>query len=440
MLPRLDNNIFASLITILFYAGLSPALWAADNNVEQEFHLIYSGNLNGEYEPCGCAKESDLGGMMRRGTMIKQLRQAMPELLLISAGGLISSQSPQDKIKAGYILKSYSMLAYDAIGLQWPDLAFGPAFLESTPLPWVSSNHYQHVPTQRVIMRKKQRFVFFSWIDPVQAPDMMHSDKQNMTKPETAALREALREAKQQTSITLLSTTLSLADAQKQLPLGDVDILILKAVDEQIGAPNMIGNMLVLRPGTRGMRLGQLSVHIKDQRIEKYQHKIIQLPRSIEDDPLLTQQHQAYNDAVRADYMKRVAIRKKHQSGESPFTGDEACESCHKQAYMIWQNSKHAHAYETLEKVGKAYDPECIGCHSVGFDQSGGFVDPMITSNLMHVQCENCHGPGQAHVKSKGEQKTLNANLAPIIVCKQCHVGSHSPVFKLKEYWQKVKH
>ncbi len=438
---RRSHALYLKRFGLLFFLGLFMGPWAAGHSGERSLELVYSGNLNGELEPCGCAQESDLGGVMRRGTVIKQLRESMPELVLISAGGLITSESPQDKIKAHYILKGFFSLKYDAIALQWPDLGYGQTFLNSFVLPWVSSNYYdKQFPPHRMIKRKHFQLAVFTWLDPHRAPEQESSGKQAIAMPDTTALKRALSEAKDGQAITILSSTLMLPDAQKQLPLENVDILILQARDEQIGKPEKVGHMLVLRPGTRGMRLGQLTVKLKDNKLLDYQHKIIDLTRDIADEPELAKQHQAYNEAVKADYLKRVVIRKQHRSGVSPFTGDEACEVCHQQAYGIWQKSKHAHAYETLEKVGKAYDPECIGCHTVGFEQEGGFIDPMVTANLSNVQCEVCHGAGRKHVNSKGKEKTAHTDLSMENMCKQCHVGSHSPVFKLNQYWQHIKH
>ncbi len=45
--------------------------------------LIYSGNLDGELEPCGCTAEGDLGGIKRRVTMIDRLREKVPDLFLV---------------------------------------------------------------------------------------------------------------------------------------------------------------------------------------------------------------------------------------------------------------------------------------------------------------------------------------------------------------------
>ena len=51
--------------------------------------IIYSSNLDGELEPCGCTLEGDLGGIKRRATLVDELRKTSPELFLISSGGYI---------------------------------------------------------------------------------------------------------------------------------------------------------------------------------------------------------------------------------------------------------------------------------------------------------------------------------------------------------------
>ena len=85
------------------------------------------------------------------------------------------------------------------------------------------------------------------------------------------------------------------------------------------------------------------------------------------------------------------------------YVGAEACTKCHAAEHKVWSATKHAHAYEALEKLAKRpslrqYDPECIKCHVVGYDYDTGFQNEKITPNLVHNGCENCHGPGSAHV------------------------------------------
>ena len=99
-----------------------PLLFAASTTSvpgSELLTLIYSGNLDGELEPCGCSAEGNLGGIKRRATMLAKLRRENPNMVVVSAGGLLSSDGPGDRLKGEYILKGYASLQYDAIGVQW---------------------------------------------------------------------------------------------------------------------------------------------------------------------------------------------------------------------------------------------------------------------------------------------------------------------------------
>jgi hypothetical protein len=117
----------------------------------------------------------------------------------------------------------------------------------------------------------------------------------------------------------------------------------------------------------------------------------------------------------KGDYLGRYPQRThEFQAGaaagkEPTYVGSEACKKCHQHAYKVWKDSKHAHAYQTLEEAARPsrrqFDPECIVCHTVGFGFKSGFVDAEKTKQLKNVGCESCHGPGSAHVAVPGEAK-----------------------------------
>src|SRR5207342_2617091 len=95
-------------------------------------------------------------------------------------------------------------------------------------------------------------------------------------------------------------------------------------------------------------------------------------------------------------------------AGMPTFVGSEACKSCHKSEYKVWEKSGHSHAHDTLVKQAKhpslrQYDPECIVCHTVGFGYQSGFVNEDKTPKLKNVGCESCHGPGSDHIKAEKE-------------------------------------
>ncbi len=424
--------------TLLF--SLLISIQAMAHSGTHAITLVYSGNLDGELEPCGCSEGSDKGGIKRWVQKIDELRIEDPDLYLISAGGLITSEVPQDKVKAEYILKGLEHLDYDAVAVQWKDLAYGTDFISHSKLPFVLTNGISGEFLKKSLINKNHaKISFFNWLDPVSDPQI--GMQAPLANTDTLSLSEALLAAKKNKQTTLLSTTLSLTEAQKQLPLENVDLLIIKAKYEHYGDVQSVNDMLVLTPGSRGMRLAKLKLDINnDGDIKKWQQTVIPLPPEVKDAERMLAWYADYNAKVKADYEKSVAIRKNHASGNSQFAGELVCETCHKKEHDKWFDSRHAEAFYALQDVNKAFDPACIKCHVVGFETEGGFIDPSITESLMHVQCENCHGAAKAHADSGGQQKTANTDWSAEQMCQQCHVQKHSPDFKFDDYWSKISH
>ncbi|NIQ01221.1 MAG: hypothetical protein GWM98_06575 [Nitrospinaceae bacterium] len=134
-------------------------------------------------------------------------------------------------------------------------------------------------------------------------------------------------------------------------------------------------------------------------------------------------------------FFETLAARRENNSG-TVYATETVCQSCHPQAHATWAASRHGHAYATLRKINKAFDPECIRCHVTGFNRKGGFISEVDTPELKNVQCEVCHGPGLQHTRSPGPGYGGNAREA----CQKCHVKNHSPRFQYSKYWPKIKH
>lgn len=404
--------------------------------------LVYSGNLNGELEPCGCTVEGDLGGIKRRATMVDRLRKETPDLMLISSGGLMASEAPEDRLTAEYIMKGLQALDYDAVGVQWKDLAYGTDFAVQGKLPWVASNWLgRDFRGARAIHRGPVTAVFFDWLDPKASPVMNKPGAKPLVDHTTDTLREHLNKAKSLKALTIVATYLPLDSAKEQLPLEDIDILLIKSAYEVYGEPKMVGSTLVLQPGSRGERLGRIDLVLNDKGgVASYTQKVITLPKTVPDAPRMKAWYAAYNARVKKAYERTVAIRKRQATGDSPYAGDEVCGTCHADKHKIWEQTKHADAYGALLDVDKAFDPACIKCHTLGFNKPGGFIDSSVTADLENVQCENCHGAGRKHAESKGKVPVANAGWKPIRMCRQCHVPAHSPSFKFSEYWPRIKH
>ncbi|MCS7021587.1 MAG: hypothetical protein NZU63_07155 [Gemmataceae bacterium] len=196
-------------------------------------------------------------------------------------------------------------------------------------------------------------------------------------------------------------------------------------------------------------------------------------------------------EVQRRNYLARFPehvhpVTAKDPKQQAAFVGSEACARCHAAEYEVWKQSRHSHAYETLERyakrpAGRQYDGECAVCHTVGLGYKTGFRGETSTPHLKHVGCESCHGPGSAHVAdpknplylalqspwredpadrlpeiaviqrlaalppaqraqvplTAAQQRGLNAVTA---LCMNCHDADNDPHFDLPVYWPKVFH
>lgn len=145
------------------------------------------------------------------------------------------------------------------------------------------------------------------------------------------------------------------------------------------------------------------------------------------------------------------------------FIGASKCAICHKkpeqgEQYRIWQESKHAKAFETLgtsqakefaSKLG-IDDPQksgkCLKCHSTAYGFSEARVTEAITVEE-GISCESCHGAGKDYMKKSIMQDRDEAITKGLLIpdektCLKCH-NQESPTFKafdFNERWEKIKH
>ncbi len=119
------------------------------------------------------------------------------------------------------------------------------------------------------------------------------------------------------------------------------------------------------------------------------------------------------------------------------YVGAERCSQCHARIHEMWNETLHSKALVTLEAIGQGSNPDCIGCHTVGFGEEGGFVSRALTNALAGVQCESCHGPGGEHAMNVSDESLRPPKNISATVCGKCHTGSHHPNF---EQWQMSKH
>jgi len=149
---------------------------------------------------------------------------------------------------------------------------------------------------------------------------------------------------------------------------------------------------------------------------------------------------------------------------QSQYVGASRCRVCHLPQAKAWEATRMAKAFELLKpgvaadvKKAKNLDPAkdyttdatCLECHTTGYGKPGGFVSIEKTPNLVGIQCEVCHGPGQEFLKpgkmtlQNKEYKRADLVAAGLVIpteatCRQCH-NEKSPFYKPFNYEERKK-
>jgi hypothetical protein len=123
------------------------------------------------------------------------------------------------------------------------------------------------------------------------------------------------------------------------------------------------------------------------------------------------------------------------QAPEHAWAGTGACARCHSDRLAAWTFDPHAKAYDSLLSRNEGTNPECIGCHTTGWGQPGGFGEPTAAAlrTWKAVQCEACHGPLGNHPSPQRGAREVG-----IGTCVTCHDAANSPQFDANTYLPRI--
>ncbi len=442
--------------------------------------LFVTGNQYGYIEPCGCTGlENQKGGLARRFTLLRELRELGWNVVPIDAGNQVRRFGRQAEIKFQTTASGLEEMGYQAIGFGPDDLKLGVGELiavaateDPSTAPFLSANVVLLDPSlmagARVISSGGRRIGVTSVMDP-KSLDLAVGDEIQIL-PIDQALPPALDQLRGDDAdylVLLFYGDESAAIETVQDHPGFDLVVVAGGYGEPTYKPMPVdgSSTQVIVTGNKGMHVGLLGL-FDDQTIR---YSRVPLTHDFADAPEMRRLMATYQNQLEALGLAGLGLRPVAHPRGDQFVGTEACGECHKTAVEIWENTPHALATEHIVHPGERgdvsrhFDPECLSCHVTGWNAQNyypyesGYLSLEQSSHLTGNGCENCHGPGAAHVAAEAEGSGIDvaardalrvAMRLPLDQAKQrcldCHDLDNSPDFHQEgafdDYWAEVEH
>jgi len=473
-------------------AGGAPASVAGGSPTSTRFAVFVTADVRGQIAPCGCS-EAMRGGLAKTADIIGKTRASGIPALFVDAGdalferkGFGTDEAVGERRRAQAIADSYRAMGLAAQFAGPLDDALGPDFRRSLGLPELKAGETRLLEAgswklglvsattaaelsagAAKVRRAGARFVLglFGGAPPdaqastgvdlvvaAQAPESVGAEWEDgrliRGSVPVAQVQSRGRSALRiDVSPGRESGTLQLArgqgDIEREFTAAGQRLELLK---RELGTPGLSAErkrLLDARLHELVQRREELAAQAQATALQPgtFTVRFVAVEAALPEDPAVQKIIAEYDrDVSRLN----LAWAKEHgqpcpppAKGEPSYVGNEACRSCHPQPFTVYEKTGHAKAYATLQSVQKQYRLDCVACHVIGFQQAGGVCRVDQVEDRKNVGCENCHGPGSAHVADKTRGSVLRPRPGPS-VCVGCHTPENSIHFDFATYLPRV--
>jgi hypothetical protein len=463
-------------------------------NKQPDFVLLLSGQEFGYLQPCGCSRPQ-LGGLERRYNFIQTLKKRGWPVVAVDLGDIAQERGPQALVKYRVSMQALDFMGYTGVGIGLNE-ARRP--LIDTLAYYAVNKNKPRVLGANIADPKGDRFPTMigsfefaggagkvpkvgvtSIIGPSVAKEVRGEEQNPKVEFEdnrkvVPAVLQKMTAQKAEFLVLLYQGSLDDAKkAAKAFPAFDV-VLCLSREEEPSDRADREGKTMIVGVGHKGRYVGVVGAYRTDQkdRLFELRYQLVALGEEYEtpegqdeSNPILKLLENYSLEVKNGNYLAQYPQRKHPLQITFPkakYVGSQACKSCHKHAFEVWQNSAHSHAFRDLETAkrpsNRQYDGECVVCHVVGFGYDTGYRDEKQTPKLKDVGCESCHGPGSLHAVDKDQSPEMLAAMNPFKTqpnetepvaktrvnnldkaCQTCHDPDNDVHWDIKK-WQKIIH
>ena len=446
-----DKSPHSKIVVLMALSGalsLGCRPQPGESNDVRPLTVVVSGDTAGWIVPCGCTSNQS-GGLPRRATYLAELA-AGSVVLVVDAGGAAGGKSNYDRLKFEAILQGEQAMGVAAHNIGASEAALGPDYLRDVArrlhVPFVSTNVLlsdgQPLTDRLQLLQAADRsVVILGVLSPKYAVPGLRVD------PPREAILRALQqmdchdpEYRVPRAVVVLAYVPEEELQALAEGLPEVDVVVGGPTGQPV-APRHLGPTLVLSATREGKFLARLDAPSDSK--QPWTGGIVELKERFADDPV-----QVANVArFRKELGRRDISAAETSFGprlppgapkEFAVAGTATCRDCHKPETQVWDKSRHAQAWKSLEEHAAQVDPDCQRCHTTGYGLPGGFASLGRSPGLREVGCENCHGPSREHVREPKIHTGYFAQAAN--QCIACHDRENSPRFDFDAYWAKIRH
>ncbi len=395
--------------------------------------------------------------MARRATFFNTVWDEGVETLTLDAGDLFGKRTRQERNQTEFLCEQTGAFGYDGIGLGEQDLNYGLGFLkqmiEKYKLPFTSANVHDPgsgeliLPEYLVVEKNGIRFGIVSILDPQQKIITMDaSEAQFRVDDPIAALRDVIPKLREKCDTVVLLSHMGDNGTENILKeVKGIDVVVVGHTFRSYETERIVQDAVMLAAVYEGRFIGRadLQVEPSDGKVMAVQVHVTSLDDQIADDKDMAGKVTAFKEhEEQAKAEERAKWPRDKGSKDEQFLGLVNCRSCHTDAYESWRKTEHAQAFNTLRGQALETEPQCLTCHTTGYQYYGGYEENGPNKHLTNVQCESCHGYGTEHERDASWLKVARES------CSGCHDNSKRPCYdKTKDtdfdyasYWEKIKH
>lgn len=374
--------------------------------------LVYSNDVMGELEPCGC-RSNPMGGVVRRSVLVGRLEKShgKDSVLQVDAGNFLFNTETipellkeQAEAQAGYLIDAHNLMGHDIVVPGPKDFALGVKAFQKLAsrarFDFLAANLRRKdgkplLRERRIFtLRKKDGSPLKVGVFGIAGEGLRYPAELKVASAVETA-REQVKALRKDGAHYILAVTHQGYEADKKLAdaVKGIDGIVGGHSQSFLQKPDRVNGTGIYQSSFRNQYIGTLNL---ESPFEKGSHELVGLDLDYEPKGLAKDSVPVRLEKLVAEFKAAVAAVNTSESatlmaeshpqaggdGETKYQTFPRCAECHVPQFDFWRKTRHADALTPLVKSGQIRNKECLSCHTVGLGDKQGFSDILKMAEL----------------------------------------------------------